>query len=51
MSIDERIEGITLGQVNWKKCGPPPGNKFGLDIDQRSRLLSPHGANRKGLSQ
>ena len=34
---------------NSKNCGPPPGNTFDLEIGQRSR--SPHGTNRKGLSQ
>ena len=36
-------------QTNSKNCGPPPGNKFDLEVGQRSR--SPHGTNRKGLSQ
>ena len=36
-------------QANSKNCGPPPGNKFDLEVGQRSR--SPHGINRKVLSQ
>ena len=34
-------------QANSRNCGPPPGNKFDLEIGQRSK--SPHGTNRKGL--
>ena len=34
-----------------KNCGPPPGNKFDLEVGQRSRSRSLHGTNRKGLSQ
>ena len=40
---------IQKEQANSKNCGPPPGNKFVLEIGQRSR--SSHGTNRKGLSQ
>ena len=35
-------------QANSKNVGPPPGNKFDLEVDQRSRSL--HSANRTGLS-
>ena len=38
-------------QANSKNCGPPPGNKFDLEVGQRSRQRSPHGTNGKGLSQ
>ena len=38
-------------QANSKNCGPPPGNKFDLEIGQRSRSRSAHGTNRQGLSQ
>ena len=40
-----------IKQANSKNCGPPPGNKFDFEIGQRSRSWSPHGTNRKGLSQ
>ena len=36
-------------QANSKNCGSPSGNKFDLDMGQRSK--SPHGSNRKGMSQ
>ena len=36
-------------QANSKNCGPPPGNKFDLEVGQRSR--SRHGVNLKGLTQ
>ena len=36
-------------QENLKNCGPPRGNKFDLEIGQRS--TSQHGTNRKGLLQ
>ena len=38
-------------QANSKNRGPPPGNKFDLEIGQRSRSRSQYGTNRKGLSQ
>ena len=38
-------------QANSKNCGPPPGSKFDLEVDQRSMSRSSHGINRKGLSQ
>ena len=36
-------------QANSYYCGLPRGNKFDLEVDQRSR--SRHGANIKGLTQ
>ena len=45
---EEEIKDI---QANSKNCGPPLGNKFDLEIGQRSRSRSPHGTNRKGLLQ
>ena len=38
-------------QANSKNCGPPPGNKFDLEVGQRSRSRSPHGTNGHDLSQ
>ena len=38
-------------QANLKNCGPLPGNKFDLEVGQRSMSRSLHGINRKGLSQ
>ena len=38
-------------KANSKNCGPPPGNKFDLEVGQRSGSRSPHGTNGKDLSQ
>ena len=40
-----------LKQANSKNCGSPPGNKFDLEIGQRSRSRSPYGTNGKDFSQ
>ena len=40
---------MSIRQANLENCGPPPGNKFHLEVGQRSR--SRHGVNWKGLSQ
>ena len=50
-SILSYKRGITPTQANSKNCGPPPDNKFDLEIGQRSRSRSQYGTNRKGLSQ
>ena len=36
---------------NLKNCGPPPGNKYDLEVSKRSRSRSPHSTNAKDLSQ
>ena len=42
----EELEESNNSQENSENCGPPPGNNFDLEVDQRSR--SRHGVNGKG---
>ena len=38
-------------KANSENCGPPLGNKFDLEVGQRSRSRSQHGTIGKVLSQ
>ena len=42
---------VMLTQANSENCGPPLGNKFDLEVGQRSPSRSRHGTTGKVLSQ